>query len=131
MSNFFGRRRNYRTYKTRRPRGWTKAKTVPNPNLCVYIIGFTARELASTVKIGVTGQSSDMGGLDGVGKRLKQLQTGNPWRLQVLKVIYRPDAYAFEDLLHQRFRKWRVRSDGEWFTFPEGVDPVAEITRVV
>ena len=118
--NPFGRRR----YYTHRPKSWTGPKPVDNPNLCVYIIGFSARELSSTVKIGVTGQ-------DDVNKRLKQLQTGNPWRLRVLKVIYRPDAYAFEDALHQRFRRWRVRMDGEWFTWPEGADPVAEITSVV
>lgn len=120
--NPFGRR-SRRTYRTSRPRNWTNPKSVANPNLCVYIIGFASPALTA-VKIGVTGQ-------DDVKKRLKQLQTGNPWRLSIKAVIYRPDAYQFEELLHRHFRTYRIRSDGEWFQFPEGADPVKEITRVV
>lgn len=112
-----------RQYKVRRPRNWTQPKSVTNPNLCVYIITFASPQI-SAFKIGVTGQ-------DSVGKRLKQLQTGCPWRLQVSKVMYRPDAYAFEEELHRRFRKYRIRSDGEWFDFGPGIDPVAIVTREV
>jgi len=96
---------------------------VENPNLCVYIITFASREITA-FKIGVTGQ-------DDVQKRLRQLQTGCPWRLQVRKVMYRPDAYRFEEYLHNTFRKYRIRADGEWFDFGPGVDAVARVVAEV
>lgn len=118
----FSRRRT-RRYYVRRPRTWTKPKTVKNPNGCVYLICFASPEITA-FKIGVTHQ-------DHVIKRLKQLQTGCPWRLQIAKVMYRPDAYEFEAFLHRKFARYRIRQDGEWFDMGPGVDGVAEVIRQV
>jgi hypothetical protein len=48
---------------------------------------------------------------DGVQKRLNSLQTGNPDKLIVRKVV--PGSRWVEQGLHRRFEKWRM--EGEWF----------------
>lgn len=71
------------------------------------------------IKIGVT---------TNLAKRLATLQTGCPWRLQVMGVTYRPDAYQMERWLHEHFGEYRIRSDGEWFLPPEGEDPLGWVS---
>lgn len=89
-----------------------------NANLCVYIIGFEDPQFHGIVKIGVT---------NNLKKRLGALQTGNPWRLEVKAIVYRPDSFQFENWLHEHFDQYRMRSDGEWFQFGPDSDPVAII----
>lgn len=55
------------------------------------------------IKIGYT---------DNVNKRLKQIQTGNPYKLNLLKVIN--GNYETERTIHKLFSKDRL--EGEWFT---------------
>lgn len=90
--------------------------------MCVYVIGFTDGLFPGVVKIGVT---------NNVKKRLQQLQTGNPWRLHAIGIMYRPDAFQYEDWLHERFAKYRMRQDGEWFDFGPESDPVAIVESVL
>ena len=47
--------------------------------------------------------------------RLKQLQTGSPYKLKLLLVVEgRGD---LEKRLHQKLDKWKQRRNGEWFEF--------------
>lgn len=105
-----------------RRKNWRKeAAKLPDVNLAVYIITFEDPAITA-FKIGVS---------NNVGRRLATLQTGCPWRLQVSSIQYRPDAYDEESRLHSRYRKYRIRQDGEWFDFGPGIDPVAVVTGSV
>jgi len=90
------------------------AKRLPDPNLCVYIIGFEDPNIRP-IKIGVT---------NNLQKRLQTLQTGCPWRLEVKGVTYTPSAYGEERWLHEHFGRHRIRPDGEWFMPPDHVEDV-------
>lgn len=65
---------------------------------------------------------SDVNGCIKVGRaddptaRLYQLQTGSPYRLKLLKVIW--GGGDIERTLHKQLQKHglRIRKDGEWFT---------------
>lgn len=59
----------------------------------------------------VTGGPIKIGCTDDVLYRLKNLQTGNPCKLQVLLAL--PEEYASEEYLHKRFSHSRLI--GEWF----------------
>ncbi|MFZ4266652.1 GIY-YIG nuclease family protein [Streptomyces arboris] len=80
----------------------------------VYVIGSTG---FSPVKIGKGNPES----------RLDTLQTGSPFLLEILWRTL--GGLALERALHARFEPLRVR--GEWFGFPEGVDPVKAIADAV
>lgn len=56
------------------------------------------------IKIGVT---------NNVEKRLKELQTGNPKKLKVIKIIYCENPYYVEKMYHELFKS--KRKEGEWF----------------
>jgi hypothetical protein len=84
------------------------------------VIGFEDPQFDGIVKIGVT---------NNIDKRLKTLQTGCPWRLEVKGMVYRTDSFQYETWLHDHFHKQRIRSDGEWFQFPPGTDPVSIVAR--
>jgi len=91
-----------------------------NPNLCLYVIGFTDSQFDGIVKIGVT---------NNLKKRLATLQTGCPWRLEVKAMVYRPDSFHYEDWLHKHFNRRRMRPDGEWFDFGSNSDPVQIVSE--
>ena len=79
------------------------------PSEPVYYIYFVAQAEADYIKIGITAD---------VKIRLKQLQTGNPQRLVVLRVITSPslkNARAIEALIHERYDSMKYRAQGEWF----------------
>ncbi|CAL9539651.1 hypothetical protein SUDANB54_04206 [Streptomyces sp. enrichment culture] len=78
----------------------------------VYLIG---SENFRPVKIG-TGNPT---------RRLPELQTGNPFPLVVLWQV--PGDERLEQLLHARFERFRVT--GEWFDFPDDMDPVMTVSR--
>ncbi|MFF6903309.1 GIY-YIG nuclease family protein [Streptomyces hydrogenans] len=80
----------------------------------VYVIGPPG---STRVKIG-TSVNPD--------KRLKELQTGNPDRLEVLWST--PGGRELETALHQAFAAYRT--EGEWFDFG-GIEPVGAIPRAV
>lgn len=48
-----------------------------------------------------------------VNERLRQLQTGNPRKLTLIKVLKSEKPYELENNLHDIFEKYRV--NGEWF----------------
>lgn len=78
----------------------------------VYVIG--TRDVPDyPVKIGMTGA--------GVEKRLKGLQTGSPYRLEIIKVI--STNKAAERRLHRALASHRL--NGEWFK------PVAEVMAAI
>lgn len=63
------------------------------------------------------GKSNDM------TQRLKELQTGNPYKLRILLTIgmnSETEAFMLEEELHRKFAKARL--EGEWFK----AEPVAE-----
>lgn len=51
-------------------------------------------------------------------KRLKSLQTGNPYPLAILGVVPVGD-YLDESVLHQKFKPYKI--SGEWFTLTEEI----------
>lgn len=69
----------------------------------VYMIGSTGTGM---VKLGY---SKDP------GKRLKELQTGNPYTIEVLATV--PGSIELEQVLHVWFADLAYR--GEWFCFPQ------------
>ena len=48
-------------------------------------------------------------------KRLKQLQTGSPYKLKLVLVLKNEGAY--EKSLHRLFPKREIKCKGEWFDF--------------
>jgi len=61
------------------------------------------------VKIGWSGQPSH---------RLRELQTGNPRPLTLLRMHQVADGPLYEKLLHEHFARYRIR-DTEWFLLSE------------
>ena len=59
------------------------------------------------------GEFVKIGVADNVEKRLKELQTGNPKELTVVRSVYCENPYYAEKLFHDLFRYKRV--NGEWF----------------
>jgi hypothetical protein len=51
--------------------------------------------------------------------RLKSLQTGNPFQIQLLKQYISPHYKKIEKMLHRRFASLRTREKGEWFHLKE------------
>lgn len=49
-------------------------------------------------------------------KRLKTLQTGNPFELKLEWWEEREKANKAENYVHHQLSKYRVRKNGEWFT---------------
>lgn len=47
-------------------------------------------------------------------KRIKQLQTGNPYQLMFYKLLHFEDPYALETYLHRKYQPQHFR--GEWYT---------------
>ncbi|MGO4459353.1 GIY-YIG nuclease family protein [Streptomyces sp. M-16] len=90
------------------------ASSTPDGVSYVYVIGSAG---STRVKIG-TSVSPE--------KRLKELQTGNPNRLEVL--WYTPGGRELEAQLHQAFTDHR--GEGEWFDFG-GVQPIGAIPAAV
>lgn len=54
---------------------------------------------------------------EGVEKRLKAMQTGNPYELELIMMIKTSNYPKTELFLHKRFDKYRIR--GEWFKLSE------------
>lgn len=70
------------------------------------MIYFIRGTISGSIKIGYTGKDP--------GRRLAQLQTGSPERLELLGSI--PGGLEDEARLHARFAAYRLRADGEWFS---------------
>ncbi len=83
-------------------------------NSFVYVIGPPG---SGRVKIGTSLNPQ---------KRLKELQTGNPDRLEVLWAA--PGGRDLESALHRTFSAYRI--EGEWFDFGT-IEPVGAIPRAV
>lgn len=76
----------------------------------VYVI-----ECASMYKIGKA---------DNVEERFKQLQTGNPFPMKIIKVYQTYLAHDLETYIHRRLKEYRQK--GEWFTL-FGIEQVDSI----
>jgi len=58
-------------------------------------------------------------------ERLRALQTGSPFRLELVAFAPVEDAYGIEKSLHDKYSLWRVR--GEWFGLAkEAVDEIEQ-----
>ena len=80
--------------------------TYPGHTHFVYVIG--AEEL-DCFKIGVA---------ENPERRLRGMQTGNPYELSILEIagpMSKDDAFALEIRLIETFGEERVRRNGEWF----------------
>lgn len=74
---------------------------------CVYFIAWRLKGHESLVKIGST---------DDLTKRLAQLQTASPVKLQAIGALRchnKRTARYLEQEFHEQYRRWRYR--GEWF----------------
>ncbi len=59
--------------------------------------------------------------------RIKELQTGNPFKLKILKIIpclTKSAAYALESALHELTKSTNKRMIGEWFKIYEPINPL-------
>ena len=87
------------------------------PNHSVYVI----REIGTgTVKIGKT-RGNPQG-------RLRELQTGCPYQLELIAVLS-PNEHPGEKVLHARCAQWRIRAGGEWFWGTDGLYEALAIRR--
>ncbi len=63
-------------------------------------------------------------------KRLKQLQTGSSNRIGSEGWLYVGDnedlAREVEEMFHQGFKKYRIRYNGEWFTYSPVIKSMVE-----
>ena len=75
---------------------------------------FVIERPSDKIKIGVSVQ---------IRKRLAQLQTGNPNKLELMGWITPEDDYGTEKVLHKRYKEKRVPGGGgkEWFTISQDV----------
>ena len=84
-------------------------------NKKVYFIGCD-----DSVKIGIS---------DNPEERLKQMQTGNPSELKILKTYHSDDAEATEKALHRIFDDARIQ--GEWFSiYPPSLDMLFRVASI-
>jgi hypothetical protein len=94
------------------------------PSGWVYLLLSVSPEGDESHKIGITTST--------VEKRIKQLQTGNPNKIQILRQYRTINYRKVEKALHKRFKcftesknEWRKLSDDEVFNFIplcEGID---------
>jgi len=75
----------------------------------VYLIRGPKNGSEQLYKIGQTSNMQD---------RMRNLQTGSPTKLEVVKFIQTEDALTTERKLHDAFRETRIR--GEWFALKKG-----------
>lgn len=52
-------------------------------------------------------------------ERLSQLQTGNPFQIQLLKEYSSPHYKKIERMLHKKFSEFKTKDKGEWFHLKE------------
>ena len=72
---------------------------------------FVIERESDTIKIGVSTH---------IRRRLAQLQTGNPNKLELMRWITPEDDYGTEKALHKRYKERRVLGGGEeWFTISQ------------
>lgn len=86
-------------------------------NHWVYVI---RESLTGCIKVGRTEKS------ESIPERVKSLQTGCPYDLQIVAILS-PEDHPGERILHSRLGKWRVRPTGEWFY---GVDEAFDVLGI-
>lgn len=74
----------------------------------LYILQAESLYEDNLVKIGVSAN---------VGKRLKQIQTNCPYRIDILEQIEIDDAFGHEKAIHSHYEKYKLK--GEWFLLPD------------
>ena len=74
-------------------------------NHWVYIV---RESLTGCIKVGRTDKE------EAIPERLKSLQTGCPYQLEIV-AVFSPQNHPGERVLHKRLEKWRIRPTGEWF----------------
>ena len=74
----------------------------------LYIFRAASPYKNNLVKIGVSSN---------VGKRLKQIQTSCPYRIELLEKAGVNDAYGHEKAIHDQYKKYKLK--GEWFLLPD------------
>lgn len=61
-------------------------------------------------------------------KRIKDLQTGNPYEIKLLLAINSDDAYQLENQFHKYFKN--INSGGEWFEINEDVKNFVKYLKI-
>ena len=75
----------------------------------MYLIRGPKNGSEQLYKIGQTSNMQD---------RMRNLQTGSPTKLEIVKFIQTDDALTIERKLHNTFKETRIR--GEWFALKKG-----------
>ena len=57
---------------------------------------------------------------DDPARRLRSIQTGYPWPLNIRTIIESANAFAEESTIHRKYQQWRL--EGEWFDICVAVD---------
>ena len=79
----------------------------------VYVIkGDTLDSNHSSYKIGIT---------KNIKERLETLQTSSPKKLRLIFKYPSTDSRTIEKSLHNHFRHYRIRDNGEWFKFQDSM----------
>lgn len=81
---------------------------VPGSAGAVY---FVAEWETPFIKIGRTNTDTP----EGVARRVKELQTGNPRLLYPIHTVWSDNVIAEEQILHRLFASFRARENSEWF----------------
>ena len=85
----------------------------------IYVYFITTDGKGNTpIKIGVSANPES---------RLKELQTGNPFKLMIIKTVpclTKNAAYALESSLHELTRATNKKMNGEWFKIYQPIDPL-------
>lgn len=85
----------------------------------IYVYFITTDKKGNTpIKIGVSANPES---------RLKELQTGNPFKLIIIKTVpclTKNAAHALESSLHELTRVTNKKMNGEWFRIYQPIDPL-------
>lgn len=64
-----------------------------------------------------------------VEERVAGMQTGNPYPLEVVKVIESANAEQEEEMIHVSLERYRVH--GEWFKLPDSIIELLSFTNII
>jgi len=76
----------------------------------LYIIRAKSPHKTNLVKIGVS---------TNIEKRLKQIQTSCPYKIELFEKANVKDAFGHERALHNQYKKFKLK--GEWFLLPDWI----------
>lgn len=84
----------------------------------IYLLSAKFEENKVLYKIGIS---------HNVEKRIKELQTGNPYKIVLIEKFKTPYAFKIESALHRRYKIDNIK--GEWFDF--NISTYSEEVRIL